>query len=351
MNTGSVALFVCAGPATGFAQCALYRFIAAATHCTTVGGGQYLKTVRDMVNEPIARLRQRKRLIVKILYQLCLTGTCGVMVGTAALSLFLCYLNIQAEPAFVGWWLWWLINDYLSCSLAAGMSVTTYPSVVLLKVLDYRIDLSHLSQQITDLKASHLLMPEKSQETSGKVSHSGNWALTRASRSMNVDTLQDVMGTLSDVIRKAEHINRTCPPFLGIITLCALPIACSAMFVMTYAEGDVMLIGYTYVLIGSMFTLFAFSLQAIAGVVTADAQLIVRQLTGIACMQTRLPLQQRRRLLLLIEEVSSDRHPLAMKKTTGQPYSLIDFADYVIEVVKTMALIQVFSAFLIGVRI
>ena len=40
-----------------------------------------------------------------------------------------------------------------------------------------------------------------------------------------------------------------------------------------------------------------------------------------------------------------------MKKTTGEPYTLIDFADYVIEVIKTIGLLRVFSAFLMRIRI
>ena len=163
-------------------------------------------------------------------------------------------------------------------------------------------------------------------ETSQPDSYASRWAAPRGDRD---ESLEAIIRSLIKLIRKAEHVNRSCSPILGVITLCALPVACSCMFMITYAEGDVMLIGYTYALISSMYTLFAFSLQAIAGLVTADAELLVKQLTDIVCMEARLQMKQRNRLLLLIQEIVSDHHLLAMKKTTGEPYTLIDFADHV----------------------
>ena len=220
------------------------------------------------------------------------------MFGASLCTAFLLYINVKAAPEYLWWWLWWWLQDWSACMVGAN-GVTPYPSAWMLMVLDYRYDLKHLSQQIRDYKQS-----------------------TRAGLETSINGF---MQSLIKLVKKAEQVNTTCPPILEVMTLCALPMACSCMFVVTYAEGDSVVIGYFYALIGTWYTIFAFTLQCIAGAVTYESDVVVRELTGFACREAHLPVKQHRLLLQLIEEVGCESQPLAMQTVVGEPYTLTDF--------------------------
>ena len=206
--------------------------------------------------------------------------------------------------------------------------VTPYPSAWMLMVLDYRCDLMHLSQQIRCFSQSAASARQRHLETS----------------------INSFTETLIKLVRKAERVNDTCPPILEVLSLCALPMACSCMFVATYAEGDTVYVGYFYLLICGSYMTFNFSLQFIAGAATYESDVVVRELTGFACREAHVPVKQHRLLLQLIEVIGSEGQPLAMQTIVGEPYTLTNFLEYLIEVFMEFTLLQTFSGFLMSVE-
>ena len=130
-----------------------------------------------------------------------------------------------------------------------------------------------------------------------------------------------------------------------VISVCTTPLACSLLFVCIY--WDIAVLKYGMMIVAVAIMSFPVFLKAIAGYVTAQSQRLVKLLIAFAFKNRDADVVQQRRLLLILESVSDERHaPLALRSAMGQTCTGLAFVAFLAEVAAQFTLVYSFSSFL-----
>ena len=324
-NIGNIALLGFAGVGTAYTQWSLFRVVT--TWQAATGRLSVLQTLSSLLSEQDEGLRRKKRRLAAFIYTLAVMGTGQFALFAHLYHGFLLYLNINhsKDTSEMHWWCFWFLLDMVSC-YSCTMTMSFVPACFILQVLDYRLDLSHMISEVRRLL----------QEDHMDQEHESVWSRH----------IHDMIQKLHWLSKKARHVNTCWSPFLFVTVVCATPNATIFLFITLYA-GE-MMVAATYACVGVIQTAFAFTMQAVAGDITAQSETLYQELAMIAAeARDALSLSDRRLLLLLMEESLSECEPLAMHHVTGEKYTMIEFGAYVMETAVQFTLLLTFSNYLI----
>ena len=283
-----------------------------------------------IMSEADEQLRRRKTQMADMVYAGCLMSSINYFpFGVGFMSGLLYYnIHLSSSSSQVIWWSFCWTQDMIliACITTTMMS---FPASWLLLVLDYRINLTDLLEDIKQLSRGH-----EEEEDEGE---------TTVNRRQRL-TMSHVMDRLRRLQRESELLNHSAAPIMFVINLCTTTITCISLFAAVFS--DTYIFKYLISGIGLTFMLLPITLQAVAGLVTSKSQQLVTQLTVLAVRQRHQSMRMRVQLLTQLETLSSDREPLAIRTSSGESCTSLSFYGFLIEMAIQFTLFYSFSSYL-----
>lgn len=143
---------------------------------------------------------------------------------------------------------------------------------------------------------------------------------------------------------KSVTVNQFLSPIVNILTIYALPIMCICFFISIYA--DIVWFNIIFPFMAVTFAMTTCTLLIIAAMITSKGDRIYVHLMEIACVNHKnrsLDQTDRLHLQLMIEDLGSEHHSLALYTMTGHKYTTAFLIDYIIETCLEYFLLMTFN--------
>ena len=318
IGTGSIYKLII--PLSGFVstECCLYR--VAVLCLTLTGDWKFLQIIKRMTREQDYRLREQKVKVLRYTFVVALIAMIAFLLPAVAILSLAMVVNVRNSSltVAVAWIFWWMVDVILI--LTSACDAILFPVIWILSALDYRLQLMHLLQMI------------------GNILRSGN---TRFRANGPLDVVMTI--ALRDISLRAQYLNRSASPILFILILYTTPIAVFCSFVSSHT--DYLLIAFGLPVAGLAILASACALLALAADLTAKSEKVYASLSTLAFRRANLPLDRRVKLLHIMEECGSKEQPLALYNMTGEKYTHLTFAEYLVETAIQYTLLVSFVAY------
>lgn len=272
----------------------------------------FLKTVRSIVRS--AGLDQRSQSVRTCRYLLWVTlaAWTAIFVNTSVIYSTTFVLSLAESSSTLEvccWTFWWLMDMWINVTVAADMSIATLNWLLL--ALHYRSKFEFLIQQANWVVQAQRLLPKP-----GPIGH----------------RIQNIEHSYKDLVVTALEFNRVSGPILVLLLLCTMPFACTAVFVVQFAENHVVA---AFVLLAILTPILA--TLCILYISSGIAHMSNRLNFQLGCISARdstqrqLTVKQKWRLLALCEEIASPEPLVSLYLWDGHMVASDSLLKYVIE--------------------
>ena len=260
----------------------------------------------------------KKQRMSRLVYNICVTLSLAYIPLACFFVTVLFYFNVHqsSDTNEIMWWTFWWTQDVMGVCLVTA-SLITFPGTWLLIVLDYCFNVSDVRKMVHQLR------------------HDDD--------SSTEEAVQIIMKKLGSLEKQADQVNQSSAPIMFIVNLCTTSTSCTCLFSCIFA--DMMLAKVVIAIAGFVVTLLPISLQWIAGHVTAESEQLIQTVTAYAVNHAALSPDMRSKLLQDMEDLGSERHPLAIYTMTGEKCTSLAFFGYLMETAVQFFLIYSFSSY------
>ena len=284
-----------------------------------------LQTVKQMDQETDPVLRRRKVTSARLVHSVTLAAMPAMSVSVCIMMTGMYALNVSRSSSQLEttcWTAWWLVD--LCMGMSFGPDGFLFPAIWLMTALNYRFDVMKLQQLIDDVGRGR-----------GKESKS------EVRRQVDV-----ILKDTHDLIRHANQVNWSASEILSVQLLFTTPIVSLAVFIAVYSDNVVFRM--LMPIAAASYALFSSGLQACAGEITSQSEIVYRRLASLirGPRSMILSLDQKHELLALIEEHETPAQRLALCTFSGDKYTKTAFLVYLLETVLQFTLIVTFSNYM-----
>ena len=305
-NTGNVYKTIAAMAGFGLVMCASYRLVC--IRMTLNDEMIFMRILKHIAYT--GGLQTSKVKMIRLVHWVTLAASTFFVICALCCMSGMLYVNVQSSnSAFeIGCWIIWYVQD-ISFGFIASDAIL-FPAIWILTAVNYRMDVRMLCQKVLEV----------TQLNTAGVKREGSARLKEIHRLYNRLTEDAVL------------VNKMLAPILFVLTLSAIPVACTSLFIAVYADN--VFFGVTAPAAGGTFTLAACALLALAADITSQSEnlhsllsIVVNRQSIASCLSQ----EQRRLLLDMMENVSSENHSLALMTMDGQKFTSQSFAVFLME--------------------
>lgn len=321
-NIGNVSRLTSAAAGVVLFQCTLYRLIwilrLLSDDKIVEDTTRRLSAERQTTPEQSSKRMKMNRLIIAAV----VAGVPGNLVVAIIIYSGMLALNVMAAATTsqVCLWVFWFGVDLVMITFFA-LDTIIFPCMWFVVILNYCLDIDKLASMVQQLKGCERR-------------HLGN-------------RIADVKKYYEIMIVASESVNRVSAPFLFVIVSCSNMITCLCFFTGMYSNNIIMAVMVPAV--GCILAMAATTVLYVASHVTRQSYVIhdaICSAAGNGKLITDLSTSQTKVLLMMMEQMESESHSLALVTTSGERYTSESLVLYLIETALTYLLLITYNQFL-----